>query len=84
MASSFITGVAAGDMSRTFANDGVVVMASHTGCSTDNTVIKVRRYKRDGTMTELTTVTAGFNMLPDGFTNNRAAVMAADTGGGKE
>ena len=83
MASSFITGVAAGDMSRTFANDGVVVMASHTGCSTDNIMIKVRRYKGGGTMTAFTLVTAGSDM-PHVLANDWIVVVAADTGGGKE
>ena len=83
MASSFITGIATGDMRRAFANDGAVVMASHTGCSTDDIMIKVRRYKGGGTMTAFTLITAGSHM-PDVFADNRGVIVAAVTGGGEE
>ena len=81
MASSFITGVATGDMVRALADDRIIVMAEHAFIH-DGRVIKVRRDPCRGAMTVITGVRA--DNMPYVLANDRGVIVAADTGSGKE
>ena len=81
MASSFITGVATGDMGRTLANDRIVVMAEHTFIH-NGRVIKVSRDPGRSAMAVLTGIRA--DNMPHVLTNDWGVIVAADAGSGEE